>query len=351
MFIKILKRIPVLFLAVVLTTPFLSCQKKKGEDSLTVIYPTSILSVPLVAIAREKNYFTEEGLDIEYITLTSGAIEATSIGKGDIMLTGIIPTLSYAAQGADVKVIAGTLSGGNFFIAKKENAEALRNLENWKGKRLGVVRLSTSEMVSRYALQDLGIDASKDLTYVETDAYPNIIEGVRKNYTEIGAIGPEHLPIALDFGLEVVFPMTNLSPEYICCRQSAYTKSVEEKPEAFVKFLKGQIRAYKYFNEQQDDVVKILAKASSQEEDRVRVLMYNKAENGDRSFNPDPDLNRTRKVYETLKKWNYVPDSGIEAEDIVIHTLYRKALDEILEEYPDEAIYRKLSDDYAVNNL
>jgi len=346
------------FAALILIAAFMaihvtSCAGKKNSgtvDKLTVIYPASNVSVAVVAVAREKDYFKEEGLDVDFITLSSGAIEALSIGKADLYLNGIIPTLSYAAQGADVKIVGGTKSGGNFFIATKKNVENLRDVKNWVGKKLGVVRLSTSEMVTHYALEDHGIDVRKDITYVEIDTYPNIIEGVRKGLTDIGAIDPEYLQSARDLGLEVIFPMTDLSPNYICCRETAYKKSLETKPRAFVKFLKAQIRAYKYFLEQRDECAKLLAKASSQEEERMYNLLYNADVNGHRTFNPDPDLNRTRKIWSTLEKWDYIEKNIVKIEDIFDTTFYKKALDELIKENPKEEFYKQLLEDYDKNN-
>jgi len=348
------KKLVVLFLiAMSLTILAVSCGGKKNSgavDKLTIIYPTSDLSTPIVAVAREKNFFKEEGLDVNFITLSSGDIEALSIGKADLLLLGIIPTLSYAAQKADVKIVGGTASGGNYFISKKENAENLRNIKNWVGKRLGTIRLSTSEMVTRYALEEQGIDIKKDITYVEIDSYPNIVEGVRKGLADVGSVSAEYLQAALDLGLEVVFPMTTLSPNYICCRESANKKSVETKPEAFVKFHKAQIRAYKYFKEQPNEVVKLLAKVSSQEEERVYDLLYNLDLNGNRAYTPDPDLNRTRKIYATLEKWDYIPKNVVKIEDVFDTILYKKALDEIIKENPKDEFYKQLLADYIKNN-
>lgn len=351
---KMKKTTALILLAVFLAIPVLSCSGKKNsgtDDKLTVIYPASHISVAVVAVARLKDYFKEEGLDVDFITLSSGQIEALSIGKADLYLNGIIPTLSYAAQGADVKIVGGTKSGGNFFIATKKNVENLRDVKNWVGKKLGVVRLSTSEMVTHYALEDQGLDVRKDIKYVEIDTYPNIIEGVRKGLTDIGAIDPEYLQSARDLGLEVIFPMTDLSPNYICCRETAYKKSLETKPRAFVKFLKAQIRGYKYFLENRDESAKLLADASSQEEERLYNLMYTPDVNGCRTFNPDPDLNRTRKIWTTLENWDYIEKDVVKIEDIFDTTLYKKALDELIKENPKEEFYKQLLVDYNNNNL
>ena len=327
-----------------------AAQKDEEVYKLDVVMDNVSINRPLVVIAKLKGYFEEEGLDVTYTNLTSGVIEAISIGKSDATLSGIIPSLTYAAQKAELTVFAGTASGGNFIISLPEKAEELSDINNWKGKKLGTVRLSTSELVSRSALEKRGIDISKDITYVEIDSYPNIVEAVRKGTIDIGFVSSEYGKIGIDLGLEILFPMTDMSENYVCCRQTAYTPSVKGNRDAFVKFLKGQIRAYKDFNEQQDEVVKLLAEYSSQTEEYVYDYLYNPEFNANRTFSPDPAINKIREVYETLEKWDYV-EEGVKVEDFVHITLYQDALKSILEEYPDEPVFKTLEEAFQKDNF
>ncbi|MDR1970356.1 MAG: ABC transporter substrate-binding protein [Treponema sp.] len=343
-----------LALALLSALPAVSCAKKTAAadaEHITIIYDSNVIARPLVTLAKELHYFEEEGLDPEFIILASGAIEALSIGKADIMLNGIIPSLSYGSQGAAVKVVGGTASGGNFVVTKPENAQRYARLEDWRGVRLGTVRLSTSEMVSRYALGPLGVDLGQDVTFVEIDNYANIIEAVRKGQVDIGFIGSEYRRPAVDLGLHVLFPMTHMYPNYVCCRETAYAKAVEERRSIFVKFHQAQIRAYKYFLEKPDEVLDLFARISSQERDYVYNVIYNTETNADRIFNPDPDLRRVTSVYQTLLENNYIERTGIEARDIVDITIYKDALDNILTRYPNDPVYLKLAAEYEVNNV
>jgi NitT/TauT family transport system substrate-binding protein len=327
--------------------------KSAALEPFTILAESNVLTAPLVTIAKEKGYFKEEGLAVEYVVLSSGKIEALSIGKGDVILTGIIPSLSFGAQGAPVRIIAGTASGGNFVLARPENAAALRDLTKWKGKRLGTVRLSTSEMITRYSLGQLGYSMKgdiKDVTFVEIDTYPNIIEAVRKGAVDVGFIASEYKQPAIDLGLEILFPMTNMFENYVCCRQTVNADALANRRSAFVKYLQAQIRAYKDLQENEDEIVRLLAKASSQEESFVRNFLYNKENNANRVFNPDPDLKRVSYVYDTLKTFDYVEKRGVETTDIVDTTVYKEALDAILARYPGDKIYRQLAEYFKENN-
>jgi NitT/TauT family transport system substrate-binding protein len=329
-----------------------SCAQKQDDkkfDTLTVVLPTNAIGVPIVYLAKEKGYFEEEGLRPEFVTVaTTNTVEPLSIGKVDVTLQGIIPGLSYAAQGADVKVFAGTASGGNYIFCRPENAEKFRDLANWNGIKFGTIRLSTSELVTRNALNKVGI---KDVNYVEIDQMTNVVEAVRKGTVDIGSVPAEFSQSLKDLNLTAIFPMTTLSPNYVCCREVAYSKSLETKRGAFVKFVRAQIRAYRDLKQNPDETVRILAKASSQSEEFVRDVIYNLDTNGDRSFSPDPNLNGILEVYQTLKDLDYIEKKGIEVPDIVDVAIYKEALDDIIKRFPNDSIYQELAATYRLNNL
>ena len=352
------KWVPAFSLVLVLALGlFAGCSKKTGETSkLTIVLSEDVTSTPLIGIAREKGYFQEYGLKVESVTIDSGAtssIETLDMGKVDIVPTGIIPSLSYGAQGSGVKIIGGTATGSNIIIAKPELAARLRNdpnFEQWKGLKHGTVRLSTAQVVTRYALEKYGFDMNKDLTFIEIDTYPNIIEGVRKGEVDIGYVAAEYAQRLAEQGLEVVYPMTRLLPDYVCCRISVSKNAYENKRPALVNFLKGEIRAYKDYTEDHDGTMKLLAAASRQGEPYVYNVLYNPDTYADRKFNPEPNFNGIRNMYETLLELGYTRHIGIPVEDFVDISLFREALDEILDEYPNERAYLRLKADFEANS-
>jgi NitT/TauT family transport system substrate-binding protein len=356
---------PPALLAAVMVLPvlmvFTGCTKKSSAEGsakeslpLTIIYTSNVVGAPVVTLAKEKHYFEEEGLKPEYIILSSGAIEALSIGKADVMLNGLVPPLSFAAQKADVKIIGGSISGGNLVITKPENAAKYARLEDWKGARLGTVRLSTSEMVSRYALGQIGfnMDAgadNQDIIFVEIENYPNIVEGVRKGQVDIGFVSFEYQQPVRDLGLTILFPMTDMYENYVCCRQTANKTALADKRDAFVAFYRAQIRAYKDYYEQHEETVSLLSKLSSQEPEYVSNLLYNTEFSAGRTFHPDPDYKRVKPVYDTLLQYNYIP-AGVPFEDTMDCTVYRDALKDILARYPNDAVYQRMAREFEENN-
>ena len=337
-----------------------SCAKKEAPaaqavklEPFNIIADPNLTTNPLAFIARERGYFTEEGLDTNFIFLRDGRTEALSTGKGDLYLQELIPPLVYASQKAPIKIIGGTLSGGNYVITRPENAEKYANLEGWKGARLGTVRLSTSEMVSRYALGQAGLDLERDVSFQEIDNYPNIIEAVRKGQIDIGFIGGGPFrKSALDLGLAVLFPMNRMSPNYLCCRLNAYTPSLEAKRDLFVRFLIAYLRAYRDFSDpaQRGAIVKKFAEITSQSEEFIIETIFDSNLNGERSYSPDPDLRRVINVWDTLIATNYIKPEGVSIQEVVDTGVYREALDAVIARYPGEKLFEELAAYYEEND-
>ncbi len=325
----------------------------KGE-SLTLNVANSAASAitnPLNQIASEKGYFDDYNLKLESTTLeTNGTFEALSIGKVDTTYSQLIPGLSYGAQGSDVEVYAGTITGGMCVVARKEDEKELKDLKNWKGKNIGVIQLSTSEMVTKYVLgNDYGYKAGEDINYTIIEDYPAISLAVQKGNVDVGFISTQYLDSALDQGLVYLFPLTSIMKDYVCCRQTAYKKSFTDNEKAYVAYLKGQIKAYKDYVEDEDGTSKALSKATGETEEYIKDYIYNEETNANRKYNPDPNYNGTLAVYKTLVEWDYV-EKGTDLSEFFDISVYAKALKEVIKESNNDSFYKDMWDYFLSNN-
>ncbi|BDC97696.1 ABC transporter substrate-binding protein [Treponema saccharophilum] len=330
----------------VLAIALFGCNEKTASDgfySFNIAVTANKVVNPLIQIAEEKGYFKEYKFKPNYTTLEMiGTPEALVAGKLDAAYEQIIPPISYGAQGADVKIFAGTLSGGMEVVAKKADAEFLRNPANWKGKTIGVIHLSTAEMVSKAALgNNYGYKVGEDLNYRIIDGYPSISSAVAKGTLDIGLISSEYLEAARSIGLELVFHLTNLQKDYVCCRQYAFGPSFEKNKDAYKAYLKGQIRAYKDYITNPDESIRSLARLTGEDIDYIARYIYAKDSNGDRSYNPDPNYNGVLSIYEILTGWNYI-ESHARLDEFFNIEVYASALTEIIKEFPEDNFYRDM---------
>lgn len=338
--------------SLILLTLFSSC-KKKNQNYLSfkiAVTPNKVVN-PLIQIAEEKGYFEEYNFKPEYVTLEMiGTPEALISGKLDAAYQQVIPPLSYGSQGADVTFFAGTLSGGMETLCRKEDAASLRDLTNWKGKTIGVIQLSTSEMIVKSALKSkYGYESGKDIKFKLIDSYPAIETAVKKGIIDIGFVTSEYLEAALSLGLEHLFPLTHLEKDYVCCRQYAYAPTFAKTKEAYKAYLKGQIRAYKDYTLNPEETIRSLARLTHEDEDYIQRFIYDRSTNGDRTYNPDPNYNGTLAIYNVLASWKYIEDT-VKLQDFFNIEIYASALKEIVTQFPEDKFYKDMWTYFLENN-
>lgn len=119
----------------------------EGTDTINLgASGDAALNNPLVQLADERGYFAENNIKITQTKLeNSGAVmyDALSVGKIDAAYAQVVPPVSYGAQGYDVTLIGGVLSGGMVCVTLPEKYDELKDISNWKGHSIGVVQMST----------------------------------------------------------------------------------------------------------------------------------------------------------------------------------------------------------------
>lgn len=344
----------ILALAVAVTT-LTACgsgKENKGEYTLLIGNTSdSVLKNPINQIAEEADYFGKENLTVEYETLTeTGSFEALSAGKVDSLFVEVITPISYGVQGADITIFGGTLSGGMIAVCRTEDAEELSDVEKWRGKTIGAIQYSRTEVLARHVLKDnYGYEIDKDIFIKNVEDYASVQLGVVKGNVDIGLVPSYYADGATDSGLTVLFPLTHLEEDYVCCRQSAYTKKLEENRDAYVALLKAQIKAYKDYTLNEDKAVELLAKNSGESEDYIRTYVYNKETNGNRKYNPDPNYNGILNVYNTMAEVEYILADRPLA-DFTDISVYADALKAVIEENSGDAFYESMWDYFVEHN-
>lgn len=334
-------------------------QGESQTDGVTQTYTLNLgssgdaaLAMPLVQLAEEKGYFSEKGLTINSTKLeNTGAVmyDALSVGRIDTAYAQVVPPISYGAQGYDVTLIAGVLSGGMVAVAKAENYDELKDVSNWGGHSIGVIQMSTSELTTRRALQSYGIDVANDIKYVMIEDYSSISLGVQKGNIDIGFIGSTYVESAEAQGLKVLTTLYDIKKDYVCCRQSAYTKNLEENRQAYVIYLEGQIQAYKDINTDRESTIESLSKATGETEQYIEDYMYDEEASANRTYNPDPNYNGVQDLYSSMLELGYV-ESDLTLDQFYDLSVYADALKEVIAENPDDTFYTDMKDYFLANN-
>lgn len=311
----------------------------------------SALNNPLVQLADEKGYFADKNLTISQTKLENpGAVmyDALSVGKIDAAYAQVVPPISYGAQGYDVTLIGGVLSGGMVCVCLPKNYEKLKNLENWKGHSIGVIQMSTSELTTRNALKERGFN-DNDVKYVMIDDYSSSALSTAKGNVDIGFIASNYVDQAIEAGCVVLTTLYDIKKDYVCCRQSAYSKNLAENREAYVAYLEGQIKAYKDISIDKDGTIASLSKATGETEDYINTYIYDEEGSAHRTYNPDPNYNGVQDLYDIMLEQKYV-ESNLTLDKFYDISVYAEALKNVISEAPDDEFYQNMKKYFKENN-
>jgi NitT/TauT family transport system substrate-binding protein len=269
--------------------------------------------------------------------------------KLDVGTFGTTAPLLFISKGSDFTIFGGMMIGGQAIITRPEKQAELsgKDLRVYRGKKIGLVKLSTGDVVFKGALKKAGIDWKKDLSFVEFGSAADVVEAVKKGAVDAGLVWPPHFSLAeKNHGLKVAHYIEDFYPKYTCCRIVAPTAKLNGDRDTYRRFLTGLIRAYRFYKTNQEETVQIYTKSLKIDEGIVRNETYIKkvAES-----NPDP----LRKG--TLDFWQHIRDAGYIPQDYPIDKhinsdIYKQALDSVIKKNPQDKIYREMLAFYKKNN-
>lgn len=322
-------------------------EKTENTDSyqLRVGNMAKSIKPAMVVVASLMNFYSEEGLNVKFedISTLNDALSAIQSENLDVLPLGIIPTVSSIAQGAELRIIGGTISEGGQAIIKEENRDSIKSIDDFKGRKIAVVQAETAHMYAEYYMVEKGIDLEEDVEIVVLDSFQSVIQAVLKGEVEVGWVNSGFGQVAENQGLKVALNIGDVYPDSVCCRQTTSKKVIDENREALVRFEKALVRAYQYYLTNKDDVIKRLMEFSGQPKEYVEYCLYAEV----MKIQLDPCKNNVKEFYKVMERTGRV-ESGKDdvIENAIDPTIYKEALDRLIEEYPEEELYKQLEEAY-----
>ncbi|HHW38481.1 MAG TPA: ABC transporter substrate-binding protein [Bacillales bacterium] len=356
------KRVVVLSTALSLTLGLVGCNSQEVSNTTTPsaekaeeLVDFAVGHLPttghsLYYIAQEEGYFKEEGLNVTLHPFSNSGegINAVTAGKLDVGTFGTPAPLTFEEQGADIVFLGGQMGNGAGVVSKPEIAEDLKDINNFKGKRVATVKLATGDVILRGALYEAGIDYENDLKIIEMNSPADVIVAVKKGEVDAGVVWAPFVEKAKREGLEIIKYSQEYHENHVCCRIIADETMFDENYKTYVKFLKAIIRAEKF---EKDETNKQKALADIKKYVDVDPAIIEKDIYGgyvDQSV--DPNKKAILSMRETMVNIGYLK----EEKDIApqIHTeAYKEALDQLKTENPNDSFYLELETRYEENNL
>jgi NitT/TauT family transport system substrate-binding protein len=324
------------FLAVIVAVPFSATAKDLKKFNVGYLASTGH---SMYFIAKEKGYFEQEGLDVQLFLFTNSGegMNAITAGKLDAGSFGTAPPLVFITKGADVTIFGGQMSEGHGIVAKPEKAEQFKDLKNYAGKTIATVRLSTGDVVFRGGLHGAGLDWRKDVTIKELDSPGAVLEAVKKGSVDAGILWPPFLSLAEQQGLKVARRSGDVLPGHTCCRQVTLTSKLKANEADYVKFVRALIKAHAFYKGNSDETVEIASRYVKIDKAVLKQDLYN----GNLYLSPDPEKAGVVSFWQYMNNAGYI-SSTEKIEPHISTEIFRKALDGLIKEYPNQKDYKAL---------
>lgn len=277
------KFLAVLLITVLLGTFLVGCGKEPASNSpqesaeekpevvkLRVAYHPNLFPLMIPGIGEEQGYFTEEGLDIEWIKFTSGPPEIAAMVSGDIQF-------GYIGHGAHTLCVEGEadvvslshLGNSEEIIVRKSSG--ISEIEDLKGKTIATQLGTSGEVILNLALKKAGLD-KKDVKIVNMDmsgavsafiagkvdaisCWDTYLTNIKDNVKE------ELLTLTstADYADQVTFPASWVAtPDYI-----------EKNRDVVVRFVRALNKCYDYREANLDEAIRAAAKFGNMDYDML----------------------------------------------------------------------------------
>jgi len=354
-----MKKFLVILLAALMVFALAAC----GDDSTNggaVDAPEDVLKVSVAAqpnsgqvfayIAEDQGYLEEEGVEVEMVYINNGtdAYQALFADQVNVMSTyGTGSPLIQIAAGQDVTVFGGYMIIGETPCFGKPETE-WTSLESFRGKKIGITRFGTPDIVLKGILYDAGIYPD-DVTFIEYKKNQDTLQAVANGEVDFGATATGYQLQAAALGLEVKMWPDDYWNNHSCCRMLAKGEWMadETNQEALVRMMRAFIRAEEYLQTHEQETIDLVVE--NLDLDRATVESFVTSEH--MKYDVDPFKNSVIKMWNKMNDFGYITDTSIQIEDHIDIVLYERALSGLMEDYPDNEYFKAKWDQFQENNF
>ncbi|MEG2915984.1 MAG: ABC transporter substrate-binding protein [Oscillospiraceae bacterium] len=299
-------------------------------------------------MAEKKGYLEEEGVEVEMIYINNGtdAFSALSSGQVDVISTyGTGGPLIQIANGQEFTIFGGYMIIGETPVYGLPDTK-WESLEDFRGKSIAIMRGGTPDIVLKGILFDAGL--LDEVKFVELKKNPDVLQAIQKGEVDFGATSTGFQVQAAEMGLKVKMWPDDFWNNHSCCRMLAKTDWLENNPEAIQALLRAYLRAEQDMHEEggMDQVVDLVVENL----DLGRETVESFVKSPHMIYDTDPYVNSVVKMWNKMQDFKYIKDPTVKIEDHIENQNYKKALDDLLERYPDSTYFKEKLEIYNTNN-
>ena len=247
-----------------------------AEEIVVSNYGVSANGMPY-AIAMEKGYFKDEGLNVTgIITSAGGGTTLRNMLAGNAPYAEVNPVVVVSAvlQGADLRIVSdNVLTVAEFVWAVKPDSP-IRSVKDFKGRKLGYTNpRSTSQALANLLLQSAGLKP-EDVELVKTGGFGEGVAALDQGLIDVTPI-PEPLWSKFKGKYRAVVVAADSLPPLDNVVGVA-TAATADKNATFIRgVIKARQKAVRFMKANPDEAGDIVAKAYNLDRDVARAAVRN----------------------------------------------------------------------------
>ena len=225
-------------------------------------------------VAHDAGLFQKEGLDDQVILIPSGSQLAQVVVAGEVEIGSLNGSSAMAAalKGADMKIIGNSVNKMIFSIYARPE---IKNVEQLKGKKIGISRYGSSTDISaRYALRKFNIDPQKDVTILQMGAMSSIMAGLQNGAIDAGLVSPPTQFAVDKMGFREIVDITDMDLAFPNPSLVAQGEIIKKKPELISRFMRAYVRGIQRARIDRELTKKSIAKYSKIEDPVILQKAY-----------------------------------------------------------------------------
>lgn len=252
-------KIRIAIFAIVVISMLLHVESKAAERPLRIAYPAPAGGFLPLWAAQDAGIFKKHGLVVELITVGSSTrgIAAMVSGYLDILAGGGNSGITSQLQGLTDLALFGNVI--QTFLFSVMTQPSITDVSQLRGKRIGVTRFGgTLDFAARYYLKRHGIEAGKDISFLQIGAMPDIAVAVASGAIESGVVGVPQNLLAKKQGLRELADLSESGARYALAAFVAKRSNLSENHELMVRFMKTQVEAIHFLKTRPKEGMEIL---------------------------------------------------------------------------------------------
>lgn len=312
-------------------------------------------------IAEKHGFNAEEGVEVEMAWLSnlSDAASALAAGQVDVLSTyGTGGPLTQIANGQDFNMFAGYMIIGETPMYGRPETE-YKDLDSLKGKKIGITRGGTPDIVLKGVLYDNGYSFTYGGTtvigdpndpdmieFLEYKKNTDVLQAITKGEVDFGATATGYQIQARDLGLEVKMWPDDYWNNHSCCRMLCTNEYLKNNEEALYRLLRSYLRAEEYMQNNMQEVSDLVVENLDLQKETADSFVLSPH----MKYDTDPYTKSVRKMWDKMANFGYLTTGTIDLSNHMNSSIYKRALESLIEDYPDSQFFKDKMVQFTENN-